>query len=52
MLPTIKLCGHLHRSSGQSASAVTIISIDQIHQQGIEFEAFCLKINEEYAEKI
>ncbi len=51
MLPSIKLRGHLHRSSGQSASAVTIISIDQTHQQGVEFEAFCLKINEEYKER-
>lgn len=51
LLPNIKLCGHLHRSSGQSASAVTIISIDQSHQQDLEFEAFCLKINEEYDEK-
>lgn len=51
MLPAIKLRGHLHRSNGQIASALTIISIDQSHQQGIEFEAFCLKLNEEYAEK-
>ena len=51
MLPIIKLRGHLHNSFGKSASAVTIISIDQTHQKGIEFEAFCLAINEEYEKK-
>ena len=33
MLLTIKLRGHLHRSSGQSASALTVISINQSHQE-------------------
>ena len=51
MLPTIKFRGHLHRSSGQSASAVTIISIDQHYQQGDKFRAFCRAINEEYEKK-
>ncbi|BBB14946.1 uncharacterized protein RVIR1_04330 [Candidatus Rickettsiella viridis] len=48
MLPIIKLRGHLHTSSGKYASAVSIISLDQSHQQGIEFEAFCLAINEQH----
>jgi hypothetical protein len=47
----IKLRGHLHRSSGQCASAVSIISIDQHYQQGDKFKAFCLAINEEYEKK-
>lgn len=51
MLPTIKFRSHLHRSSGQSASAVMIISIDQHYQQGDEFKLFCSAINEEYEKK-
>ena len=51
MLPNIKLRGKLYRSSGQCSSVVTIISIDQSYQQGIEFEAFCLLMNEEYEKK-
>ncbi|WP_218813604.1 hypothetical protein [Rickettsiella endosymbiont of Dermanyssus gallinae] len=51
MLPTIKFRGHLHRSSGQSASAVTVISIDQHYQQGDKFKAFCQAINEEYEKR-
>src|SRR5438552_8119173 len=51
MLPTIKFRSHLHRSSGQSASAIMIISIDQLYQQGDDFKAFCLAINEEYEKR-
>lgn len=47
MFPTIKLRKPLHSANGQSASVVSVISIDQVHQQKEEFEAFCLKIKAE-----
>lgn len=50
-LPNIKLRSHLHRSSGQCSSLVSIISIDQHYQQDDEFKAFCLTMNEEYEKK-
>ncbi|WP_010598044.1 hypothetical protein [Rickettsiella massiliensis] len=50
MFPTIKLKKHLHSADGKTASVLMIISIDQIYQQKEDFEAFCLKMNEEYKE--
>lgn len=48
MPPAIKLKKHLHSADGKTASVLTIISIDQTYQQKEDFEAFCLKMNEEY----